>query len=441
MNTLNDTTAPPEALDLGTATPEYNAGVTAKVNTLLRWTGAILIILSALNFMLQGTIDITPAYRYWIAMAFTLLLCCGGLTCAYVFKETKGARIFFGLGMAFLSVQVSQVAAMIYAYWHGNKALQPEYAWLQFMDVSPTVIVLDFIVTAFMLLMVGYASFAILARNHLKTLIYASLLGNALLLIPVRDADWVPVTIAVLFICLRHIEQKLHQDSSMRLLEGIAARGIIALPLIILMGRSLLHPTSELMMVVLSLMTAAYFIYDIKRYTQSQPLLYIGQWLGTCAAIFSWWIIAHELPAFLNSNELIVLYPIVLIIVLLSNHVQYHAVLYRIAASFLSVHLVYSGLFNDLAMAPVIAIAIGVLLMIAGLNYKEKMPFFSGITAIIGGVLFYFQYVLEVYSAAPWISSIILGLLIIILASYLESKEKKFMQQSKFYINELKAWR
>lgn len=113
--------------------------LTAKITTYLRWIGSLLIVTSAISFMLQGHDEILPAYRYWVGLGLTMLLCGGGLICAYLFNETKGARIFFGLGTAFLTVQVSQVSAMFYAYWHGQNALQPQYNWLQFMDVSPWV--------------------------------------------------------------------------------------------------------------------------------------------------------------------------------------------------------------------------------------------------------------------------------------------------------------
>ena len=135
--------------------------LTAKITTYLRWVGSILIVLSAISFMLQGHEEILPVYRYWIGLGLTLLLCAGGLVCAYLFNETKGARIFFGLGTAFLPVQITQVSAMIYAYWHGQDALQPQYNWLQFMDVSPVVITMDFVITGVLLVLVSYASFSI----------------------------------------------------------------------------------------------------------------------------------------------------------------------------------------------------------------------------------------------------------------------------------------
>jgi hypothetical protein len=171
--------------------------LTTKITTYLRWIGSVLIILSAISFMFQGHEEILPVYRYWIGLGLTLLLCGGGLVCAYLFRETKGARIFFGLGTAFLPVQVSQVAAMIYAYWHGSGALQPEYSWLQFMQVSPSNIAIDFIITGLLLFLVSYASYSILARKHFKTLIWASVIGNALLILPIRDASIVPLVTEV----------------------------------------------------------------------------------------------------------------------------------------------------------------------------------------------------------------------------------------------------
>lgn len=428
-----------DSLDNENQTQENRQSITDKVTTLLRWTGTILIVLSAVNFMLQGTDEIPPAYRYWIAMGFTLLLCSGGMMCAYLFKETKGARIFFGLVTAFLSVQVTQVAGMIYAYWHGTSALQPQYDWLQFIDVSPTIIMLDVALTAGLLLLVSYASFSILARNHLKTLIIASLIGNALLLLPIRDANWVPLLIAGLFIYIRHIEQILHQDSSMRLLEGMAARAIIFLPLLIIMGRSFLHPVSYILAMVIGVIAVIYFIYDVNRYTQSPIILYISQWIGSAAAIVTWFIIVEQF-SIPTGNPLISVAPVALILFILSGQVTYHSRSYRNIASTLMVYLSYSAMLDQQALAPLFAIATGILLSIAGMNYKEKIPFFSGGIAVIGGLLFYFEYALQLYSAAPWISSIVLGLLVILLASYLENKEKKILQQSRQYVNELKSW-
>ena len=413
--------------------------LTAKITTYLRWIGSVLIILSAISFMLQGHEEILPAYRYWIGLGLTLLLCGGGLVCAYLFHETKGARIFFGLGTVFLPVQVSQVAAMIYAYWHGSSALQPEYSWLQFMQVSPSVIAIDFMITGVLLFLVSYASYSILARKHLKTLIGASVIGNVLLLLPVRDASFVPLIIAALFIFLRKTEHFLHNDSSMRLAEGMAARALMSLPFWIMLGRSLLHPASFLLVIVVSAMLVVYCIYDIKRYTTSATIVYITQWIGTFAAIAIWVAVLNEFKM-IGGDYLSALLPVAIILFALSAKVDYHARLYRLIASIMIMGLTFTAMFEQQAMAPILTIAAGILLSLVGIRNREKVSFVIGNSCVLGGLFFYWEYVVNFYSNAPWISSIVLGLLVILLASYIENKENQIMAKSKFYFKELQGW-
>ena len=413
--------------------------LTAKITTYLRWVGSILIILSAVSFMLQGHEEILPAYRYWIGLGLTLLLCGGGLICAYLFNETKGARIFFGLGTAFLPVQISQVSGMIYAYWHGQAALQPQYNWLQFMDVSPTVIALDFVITGLLLLLVSYAGYSILARKHLKTLLWTSVAGNIMLMLPIRDATLIPFIIAGLFILLRQTEHRLHNDSSMRLAEGMAARALVSLPLWIIIGRSLLHPASYLLAIVASAIVVVYCIYDIKRYTQTAFIVYISQWVGTLAAIAIWLIVVEQFAA-VSTNHLNALLPVAVILFVLSGQVDFHARLYRFISSVMTIILTYGAMVDQQALAPIFTIAAGIFLTVAGIKYREKVPFISGNICVAGGFLFYWEYAVDLYATAPWISSIGLGLIVILLASYMENKEKQIVAKSRYYFNELKNW-
>jgi hypothetical protein len=415
------------------------ANITTKITTYLRWIGSLLIVLSAISFMLQGHEEILPAYRYWIGLGLTLLLCGGGLVCAYLFHETKGARIFFGLGAVFLPVQVSQVSGMIYGYWHGQAALQPEYNWLQFMDISPAVIALDFVITGALLLLVSYACYSMLARKYLKTLLWTSVAGNIMLMLPVRDATIVPFVIAGLFMLLRSVEHRLHNDSTMRLAEGMAARALMSLPLWIIVGRSLLHPVSFMLGIVVLAIIVVYCIYDIKRYSQTAFIVYIAQWLGTFSAMAIWMMVLGQFGADF-SNNFSVLLPIAIVLFVLSNRVDYHARLYRFISSVMILLLSYGAMVDQQTLAPVFTVAAGLLLTVAGMKYREKFPLIIGNICVAGGFLFYWEYAINLYANTPWISSIILGLVVILLASYIENRNKQIVEKSHHYFNELKSW-
>jgi hypothetical protein len=328
---------------------------------------------------------------------------------------------------------------MIYGYWHGQNAMQPEYDWLQFMDVSPTVIGLDFVITGLLLFLVSYASYSILARKHLKTLLWASVVGNIMLMLPIRDASITPFIIAGLFIFIRQTEHYLINDRSMRLLEGIAARALVSLPLWIITARSLLHPASWVLAIVVSVIIVVYTIYDIKRYTKSTSIIYLCQWVGTLAAISGWLIVLSEFTG-ISSNQYSIFLPIAVILFALSTQVDYHARIYRIISSILTLFLTYGAMVDQQTMAPVLTIAAGILLTLAGIKNREKTPLIIGNICVAGGFLFYWEYAVNLYANAPWISSIALGLAVILLASYIENKENKLMAKSRDYFNEIKNW-
>lgn len=267
----------------------------------------------------------------------------------------------------------------------------------------------------------------------------ASVIGNALLLMPFRDATIVPLVIGGLFIFLRKTEHQLHNDASMQLAEGLAARALISLPLWIFAGRSLLHPASFLFTVVISTIMVVYCIYDIKRYTKSAMIIYMAQWIGTFAAMTIWISVLNEF-SLVGDDYLSGLLPVAMILFVLSAKVDYHARAYRVISALMTIGLSYAAMMDQQAMAPIYAIAAGILLTVAGIKYREKVPFISGNICVIGGVFFYWEYAINFYTSAPWICSIVLGLFVILLASYIENKEKQIMAKSRYYFEQLKAW-
>lgn len=412
--------------------------LTCQIIRYLRWAGTVLIILSAVGFMLQSHADLLPAYRYWAGLGFALTLCAGGLVCTYLLRETTGARIFFTLGAAFLPVQVSQVSAMIYAFMHGGSVLQPDYSWLQFSGVNPPLIAVDFVITVFLLISVGYTGFSMLARRQVKILMHAFLLGNLLLLLPVRDAFWVPVLIALLFIRLRTLEQTLQQEKAMHLFEGVSARVLTSLPLLILIGRSLLHPSSVLLTAVIAAITATLCLVDIKRYTRSSLVVYAAQWLGTLAALGTWLVVAERFAG-IDHGYYGLMLPLSGLLFLLSTQADYHQKAYRFFGSALALILTYGALLNDQAFAPLLALSVGMALSLAGLRYREKAPFFAGQLCFLGSILFYCSYAIDAYSHAPWLSSIGLGLVVLLSASYLEKRQQLIISKVDHYWQALKS--
>jgi hypothetical protein len=412
---------------------------TQQIIRYLRWAGTAMIVISAIGFMLQGHADVLPAYRYWLGLAFTLLLCLGGLICTYGLKETTGARIFFALGVAFLPVQVSQVSAMLYNFSQGDLALQLPYRWLQFSQVKPSLIAIDFAITGVLLVLVSYTGFAMLARQQVKTLMIAMLLGNGLLMLPVRDGFWIPLIITCLFFILRASEQRLKQDSAMQLFEGLTARVLMILPLLILLGRSVLHPVSLTLAVTLMSIVAVIGVADVKRYTHSALAIYIAQSIGSIAALVAWLIVADSASDF-GRLPYSLLLPLSLLLFILSAYVDYYPKTYRFFGSILALGLTAGALLDGQPFAPLLALTTGIALSLAGLRCREKTSFFSGQLCFLSGILFYCRYAIDAYNHAPWLSSIGLGLIALLAASYLEKRQQVILSKMDAYLHELRRW-
>ncbi|MBS3952542.1 MAG: hypothetical protein KGZ88_06305 [Methylomicrobium sp.] len=405
----------------------------------LRWAGSLLIILSAVGFMFQSHADLLPAYRYWVSLAIVLALCVGGLVCNYGLQERTGARLFFALGAAFLPVQVSQVSAMVYAYVQGAQAPQPDYSWLQFGDVHPVLIAVDLGITVLLLVAVSYTSFSMLAKRQVKTLMQAALLGNLALLLPIREGIGLPVLLIVLFAGITLIDHRFQSDNTMKLTEGLTARALVSLPLLILLGRSLLYPLSYWLAIALAAMTATVGILAVKQYTQSALVIYLSQCAGTVAVFLIGPMTVQHFG--LSNNFYTVAIPVAITMFALSTQVVYHAKAYRSLGSVLATGLVFTALFNNQAFAPLLALSTGIALVVTGgLKFREKAPFFLGQLNLLGGILFYCGYVVDAYSNAPWLFSISLGLAVLLLASLLEKKHQLIVNAVGNYLNEMKEW-
>ena len=412
---------------------------TLKITSLLRWSGSILIVLSAISFLIQGAENVLPSYRYWVSLAFILLLCACGLICAYSFRETKGARIFFGLAAAFLPVQVSQVSAMIYGYLHGiSDHLQTSISWWQYGNMSLSTIGINVVLTGIVSVPVVYGGFSILARKlrYQLGLVYGA--ANLMLLLPFRDVIWMELLIAGSLFWLRQVDGKMSRDSVMHLPEGIAARVILWIPGLIMVGRSFLYPVSFLLPALLLAFAAIVLMIDIKKATQSKVLIITGEWAGIAAIFCSWLIVVDQLDG--NMPFGILLLPFSVVLFMLSEKVDYCARWYRTSASILAAGVCLTTDSSGLYYVSVISIFMGILLASAAIRYREKAPGIAGAICLIIGILFYFEYVVNFYQSSPWLSSTVLGLFVLILASYIENREKKIAQKTKFYYNEIKNW-
>ena len=87
----------------------------ASVSEALRFLGAAVLLASMSIFLLQGWNEGNDISRYLLLLSQTGLLAASGFALSYGLKETKGARIFFGLALISIPANFTILSALLYS--------------------------------------------------------------------------------------------------------------------------------------------------------------------------------------------------------------------------------------------------------------------------------------------------------------------------------------
>ena len=236
-------------------------------STFLRWSGAMILVASAIHYMLQGLNITSESLRFWIMPGFISFLSICGLLCGYWLKDAKNTRIFFGLGTAFVAAQLSQVAAMGRAFMIKGQAGELLLdMWWDLDRLSPLILGMNIGVSVLLAIPVAYAGFTILARQHRTSLLVGFMLANIAMVLPTREPMMITALILCGFALLRFRDIRLYQpDRAMHTVSGYSARLLVWIPLFILIGRSAFYPVSELQYAMLMGLVSWLMIKEIPR--------------------------------------------------------------------------------------------------------------------------------------------------------------------------------
>lgn len=238
----------------------------------------------------------------------------------------------------------------------------------------------------------------------------------------------------------------LRQESSMRLWEGVAARGILWIPVLVILGRGFFYPPLYMPMAFVLALAAVFLISDSQGFFKAPAFLYAGQRLGAVLAVAAWLIFAYGLIdslAYRDSAAMLWVYlPLAGLLFLLSGKVMGRGSTYRLLGASIAAYAALFYLFDQANYgASVVCLGVGFGLSLAGLNAQEKWPFMMGAACVMSGILFYLRYAIDLYRASPWLSLAALGLGALLLASWLEKDDRRALQLAKQSFNRFKAWK
>lgn len=393
----------------------------------LRIIGALVLVSSLSVFLFQGWGGADGLFRFLSLIGFSGLLTVAGLGCAKLIGENIGARFFLGIALLSVVVNFAVAGSLIYSQFGAALAAvsMPNFAVWQLASDIPTVVIALGALAA--LTPISILAFRALARQSSNHLFRLFILGNAMLLLPIREGNLVAIigAIALVFVW-RSLLGLRKTDPALMTLEGRFAKTLTFLPIFVMIGRSLLFYEYTTFALAILCGLSFFAIRELAlRFDFHQSVKY-GLDVSSVVTAFFTAIFATNFTDqyFANTDAfnlpiLCVIFAAALTELSLRSQISGQA-LRKLSAGVLTVGLSANLLiYPSFAMA-LITMLIGLVIMSCGASAENKLMFASGAITTVVGLIYELFLVSGWFYFGNWATLAVVGVVIILAASYIE---------------------
>ena len=398
-----------------------------RLSRILRLVASLTLISAAAVFLLQGLTAFDSTLRVVLFVVFTAVLAGTGLWCGLRLKDDKAARTALALTLLIVPVNFSQFGALIYSLYY-RVTTGPQIFILKAGSALSVWIALA--LSLCLLLPIVYTGFAALARSRVVEFNKVFLLLNEILLVPTRETNLIgALCIAALILIFR---TEAGNGVELRTVEGKLARLSLYLPVIILVGRSLVMYQADAIFISLLLGALGFILFSVMpNYLQNRRGSQYLQQLGAICFISSWETFANA--AFFKGTMSaicslgaesylpVLVLPVAAILSLLSIFAISEAVLYRTLASIVAIVcavlqlMIFGGI-----MASILIFALSLALTTLGVMRDEVGTTRIGLIGVCVALFYHMRYAMELYTFSPWLTLGSLGITILVASSLIE---------------------
>ncbi len=392
--------------------------------SIMRICGALTIVAAMSAFLMQGWQEGDDISRYYMLLMQTGLLAACGFALSFIFKENKGARVFFGLGLISITVNMTTFGALIFSTMQWGSALVEYPAFAQWKALGMDQLLLAFAATIVCCGPITAFSHKVFARQSATLLSGIFLAMNLLLLLPVRESWAVGlVAMAAIMMPLWLLHKHIREDIALRTPEGLFAIASLLAPGGIIIFRSLwLYPLDELLSLILSGTAYVALRFAIVQMDETVMIRRIMNGLSVAVA-FTVALSCASIAADLLPDELVVMaFTVPLGALMLDvasrsntpqNMIQFAIIMLTI------VHLIALRIEPSL-LAGCVAMVAGTGIILLANYYGIGCGLYLGSATAVTGVAVQLIYFLDTIDFSNWITLSITGAGIIVSASLVE---------------------
>ena len=403
-------------------------GLVRRLPALLRILGAGALVVAMYSYLAKGWENGNDVFRYLLMLGHTGVLIAVGLASGHWLKESKGARLLLTLALVSVPANFAILGAFIFSQTGGTHLGDyPQYvAWT--VDSLNTALV-----TAggamLVLVPVTLLGFRVLARGMSRRLSLLFLLGNAALLLPLRDPQLIGALVLALTFCTILVNRRAALNhTAARTLEGITALGLQFLPLAILTGRSLWLYSVD--MLLLTVLFVTLFVVLRQASLQLEPNSRLRSLLDALSLIPAV-SVALLLSDALHATRLLpeqLVFPLgalaaaAMVYDISARSLNGASFYRRFAVSGLLLSMIINlALFSD-ATAALACIVLGLALVWYGYRLQQLSLFGGGVLLTLAGVLQQFVELIQQFDLGNWAVLALAGMASILVASTIESR-------------------
>ncbi len=397
----------------------------ATLSRILRIVGAFSVVGSMSVFLLQDWGNGNDLHRYYLLLSQSVLMATGGFCLAFLLKENKGARVFFGLSLVSIAANLTTLGALIFSYIQWGNTLSSYPGIALWTLSSGTSIAFALALAAIVLIPIAIFGFKVMARESAIPLAGVYMLSNSMLLLPVRATLYTSIIAGMsILLSLAFVTKLVAKNPKLRTAEGKFARLLLFVAPVIMLIRSLwLYQTDDLIFTIIAFigfMTLRHCSLQLELESRfrnfmefsSIPLAFL---VATPASQLIDKVLPFEfsLPAFA-----LVFAAHMIDLAKRSQSYKHSALIIGGLATSLSfmLHLaLYESIFNGIMCA-----LIGIAVIVMGYIHKSRIiTMFGFITAAVALIydLFHIYAMIDLFS---WTSLAIIGISAIVIGSIIE---------------------
>ncbi|MBX9694657.1 MAG: hypothetical protein K2Z81_19880 [Cyanobacteria bacterium] len=412
-----------------------------KLGQVLRWLGSLLLLGASASFMLEGWNAFDSQLRYWLFLAYVLGLAGLGILLGWRIREDKGARTLLGLAVVGIASQFSQLGAMIHSLVSVDNGTLPTAL---LYEAGGWAVVAGDVGALLLLVPVAYMGFAALHRPEARRLAIAYLLACCSLLIPVRHGLLLTgIMLGVIALVLWFDGRFMAGTPNGSTSEGITSRLLLLLPMGILIARTAFYPQSMLFLGVTALLVGLCAFEMAPKLVKEDAVGARIQTITLLPIVVGWCVLTIDYlsTVVLSPPPVLTWLPLSGLMFALSTRARTGATQYRKAAAVMAAAAWIGQLMTHATpVMSFLCLAFSIGMVLAGFYYRERLLVSTGVAGAVFALGYHVRFAFQLYDYSSWGLLAVMGIGILLTASYLEKRATWMFGRLVMLREEMKAW-